>query len=189
MFALIKWIIKKCLSFPSRPTFIFGWWNQWHFSPRVRIGSTTYVTYPSRLHLADDVFIGQYSFIESSQGISIGTGSQIGYYVTLSTHSSHMAIRIYGEKFFEQKNPVEYFRGKIEIGSYCFVGPYCTIMPGTKLGKGCLVSAYSYVRGDFPDFSILAGNPAKVVGDTRTLDKKALEKNPELQEFYDAWAK
>jgi acetyltransferase-like isoleucine patch superfamily enzyme len=62
-------------------------------------------------------------------------------------------------------------------------------MPGTKIGKGSIVAAYSYVRGEFPDFSIIAGNPAQVVGDTRTKDNILLNQHPELQAFYDEWAK
>jgi acetyltransferase-like isoleucine patch superfamily enzyme len=61
-------------------------------------------------------------------------------------------------------------------------------MPGTKIGKGCLVAAYSFVKGDFPDFSIIGGNPASIVGTTKDLDKDYLEQYPELQEFYSEWA-
>ena len=73
--------------------------------------------------------------------------------------------------------------------SLYFIGPHVTIMPDTHIGKGCIVSAYSYVKGDFPDFSIIAGNPAKVIGDTRTIDESFLKENPSLKSNYDAWAK
>jgi acetyltransferase-like isoleucine patch superfamily enzyme len=62
-------------------------------------------------------------------------------------------------------------------------------MPNTTIGKGCIVNAYSYVKGDFPDFSIIAGNPAKIIGDTRTLDAQYLEDYPELKELYYEWNK
>ena len=60
-------------------------------------------------------------------------------------------------------------------------------MPATKIGKGSIVSAYSYVTGDFPDFSIIQGNPAKRIGDTRDRDKKYLKENPQLVEHYKSW--
>jgi acetyltransferase-like isoleucine patch superfamily enzyme len=60
-------------------------------------------------------------------------------------------------------------------------------MPGTRIGKGSLVSAYSYVQGVFPDYSIIAGNPAVIIGDTREKDQLFLNQNPELKKFYDAW--
>ena len=52
-----------------------------------------------------------------------------------------------------------------------------------------IVKAYSYVKsGIYPDFAIIAGNPAKVIGDTRSLDKEYLEQYPTLKRFYQKWA-
>jgi acetyltransferase-like isoleucine patch superfamily enzyme len=82
---------------------------------------------------------------------------------------------------------VGYVKGPVHVGKYTFVGPHSTLMPGTTIGKGCLVQAYSYVKGNFPDFSILGGNPAKIIGDTRQLDQKYLEEHPELKPTYEAW--
>ena len=62
------------------------------------------------------------------------------------------------------------------------------IMPGTTIGKGCMVSAYSYVNGVFPDFSIIAGNPAVVTGDTRKLDQPYLDLDPDLKKWYNQWS-
>jgi acetyltransferase-like isoleucine patch superfamily enzyme len=62
-------------------------------------------------------------------------------------------------------------------------------MPGSNIGKGCIVSAYSYVKGTFPDYAIISGNPAIVVGDTREMDKEYLDNYPELQSYYDKWTK
>jgi acetyltransferase-like isoleucine patch superfamily enzyme len=55
------------------------------------------------------------------------------------------------------------------------------------MGKGCLVQAYSYVKGEFPDFAIIGGNPAVVVGDTRELDQRFLNDHPELKATYESW--
>ena len=82
-----------------------------------------------------------------------------------------------------------YVKGSVFIGKYTFIGPHSVIMPGTKIGKGSIVSAYSMVKGDFPEFSIIAGNPAKVVGNTRNIDGPFLQANPELRTFYEEWAK
>jgi len=43
------------------------------------------------------------------------------------------------------------------------------------------------VRGTFPDYAILEGRPARVVGDSRRADERALVRYPELQVLYDAW--
>lgn len=50
---------------------------------------------------------------------------------------------------------------KTEIGDNCFIGNNAAILAGTVLGKGCVVGANSVVRGVFPDYTVLAGVPAK----------------------------
>jgi hypothetical protein len=59
----------------------------------------------------------------------------------------------------------------------------------TYYSKKDQLKAYSYVQGEFPDFAILSGNPAQVIGDVRELDQVFLDKHPELKESYDIWAK
>lgn len=43
-------------------------------------------------------------------------------------------------------------------------------MPGVVLGKGCIVGAGAIVTKSFPDGSIIAGSPAKVIG-TRDMEQ------------------
>ena len=38
-----------------------------------------------------------------------------------------------------------------------------TILPGTKLGKHCVVGANSVVSGEFPDYCVIVGAPARIV--------------------------
>lgn len=157
------------------------------FLPKTRVSNSTFIDYRNKLNIADNVFIGHHNFIEASNGITIEEGCQITNFVTITTHSSHNSIRLYGENYggADMKG---YIKGGVSVGKYTFVGPHSTIMPSTIIGKGSIVSAYSYVQGEFPDFSIIAGNPAKVVGDTRKIDSRALRNNPELQASYDDWA-
>ena len=152
-----------------------------------RVSNTTFFYNPENFDVADYVFIGHHNFIDASVGITIGEGCQITNFVSILNHSSHIAIRLYGRQY-NQSGPMHgYGAGSVSIGAYSFIGPHAIIMPGTKLGKGCLVSAYSYVKGEYPDFSIIAGNPAIVVGDTRTLDQPYLEQHPALKSSYNEW--
>lgn len=49
------------------------------------------------------------------------------------------------------------------IGKDCFIGGESIILPGVKIGDGCVVGAGSVVTKDVPSGSIVAGNPAKVI--------------------------
>lgn len=155
---------------------------------KTRIGSTTTLVYPERLMVADNVFIGQYNFIEASHKITIEEGCQITNYVSITSHSSHNSIRLYGKEYNSIPNMIGYETGEIHIGKYTFVGPHSVIMPGSTIGKGSIVAAGSFVKGSFPAYSIIAGNPAVLVGDTREKDAVWLEKHPELKEFYNDWS-
>ena len=156
--------------------------------PRTRVSNTTYIDHPQNLVLGENVYIGHYNFIEASNGITIEEGCQLTTFINMTSHSSHMAIRLYGKDYMTEKKDV-YERGSIHIGKYTFIGAHSTIMPKTKVGKGSLIAAYSYVRGEYPDFSIISGNPGKVIGDTRKLDERQLQQHPELRALYDEWAK
>ena len=53
--------------------------------------------------------------------------------------------------------------GSIKIGNNVFIGNNCTILPNTSVGDNSIVGAGSVVRGQFPENSVIVGNPAKVV--------------------------
>lgn len=153
-----------------------------------RVSNTTFIYGQENIVLGNHVYIGHYCFIEGSNGLVIEEGVQITNYVNITTHSSHISIRLYGQHYSDFKELIGYQKGSIRIGAYTFIGPFTVIMPGTQIGKGCIVKAYSYLRGVFPDFSIIEGNPARRVGDTREVDKPYLERFSELKQFYEAWA-
>jgi len=53
--------------------------------------------------------------------------------------------------------------GKIKIGNNVFIGNNCTILPNTVVGDNSIIGAGSVVRGQFPENSVIIGNPAKVI--------------------------
>lgn len=173
----------------SAPQMIYGYHQNGHLLKDTRIGSATSIVGEEGLTLEDNVFIGQFNFIEATNGITIREGCQITNYVSIITHSSHIAIRLYGDQYRKTTDPIAYNKGAVEIGKYTFVGPHVTIMPNTKIGKGSIIASHSMVKGEFPDFSIIGGTPAKVIGDTREMDAPFLESHPELRTNYDNWAK
>lgn len=191
MFKKYFWRLCNLLQkYIAKPRMIMGYKSSnGVYLPNTRISNTVDIVYPKRLNIADNVFIWHHSILECSNNITIAEGCQIGAHVLIATHSSHIAIRLYGKHYIEHNNRhISYIKGSVSVGCYTFIGPYSTIMPGSQIGRGSIVAAYSMVKGTFPDFAILAGNPAKIVGDTRESDKELLRKHPELQAYYQEWA-
>jgi acetyltransferase-like isoleucine patch superfamily enzyme len=56
---------------------------------------------------------------------------------------------------------------KTRIRRRASVGSNATIIAGITIGEGALIGAGAVVTRDVPDFAIVAGVPARVIGDTR----------------------
>jgi len=52
---------------------------------------------------------------------------------------------------------------EVYIGDDCKIYNNAVILPGTKIGKHCTIGANSVVSGDFPDYCVIAGIPARVI--------------------------
>lgn len=180
--------LKRLVSLAWGSRMVGGWVSadgQWRGHSRV--SNTVALFAPERMLIGDHVFIGHFSVIDATYGLRIGEGCQIGFFTGIFTHSSHAAIRLYGRAYVCTPEKKAYFTGSVEIGDYSFIAAHATLLPGTRIGRGSIVSAYSIVKGEHPDFAILAGNPAIVVGDTRQMDERLLTQHPELRVHYDAW--
>jgi acetyltransferase-like isoleucine patch superfamily enzyme len=158
--------------------------------PLTRISPSTCIEHPEGLTLADHVFIGHFNFIEARQGVRIDSGVQITNFVSIVTHSSHRSLRLMGHDYgtVPAEQRPGFVAGPVHIGAFSFIGPHSVIEAGTRLGKGCLVLSHSRVRGDFPDFTVISGNPAVAAGDTRDTDAVLLAAHPEWRDRYEAWA-
>ncbi|MEO8299400.1 MAG: acyltransferase [Burkholderiales bacterium] len=170
---------------------LFGERSQGIDLPHTRISPASSIEHEDRLTLGDHVYIGPFNLIEASGGIVIEEGVQITSHCALVTHSSHRAMRLLGRGFVDGPGSAPrpgWIAGPIRLGAYSFIGPHSVIEAGSTLGRGCIVCAGSVVRGEFAEFAVIAGNPARVVGDSRKLDQVWLQRHPELRAHYDAWA-
>ena len=181
--------LARALSF----RIVFGERSQGRWLPHTRISPSCCIEHEDRLALADHVYIGPFNFIEASGGITIEEGVQITSHCSIVSHSSHRSQRLLGRQFVHVSMQVAdrpgWIAGPVHIGAYSFVGPHSLIEANTRLGRGTVVCAGSFVRGEYPDFALLEGRPARVVGDTRHADERLLQRHPELRAHYEAWAK
>jgi len=110
-----------------------------------------------RVYRRSDVeFTGAPEYIDLEVTIDASGGLTLGDNIVISTD---VVILSY-DKLIDKRMPVY-------IGDDTFVGAKVSILPGTTIGKCCIIGAGAVVSGIVEDYSIIAGNPAKRIGDTR----------------------
>ncbi|MEV5025987.1 acyltransferase [Paenibacillus sp. LPE1-1-1.1] len=62
--------------------------------------------------------------------------------------------------------------GRVKIGDRVFIGYNSLILCNVRIGNDVIVAAGSIVTKDVPDNSIVAGNPAKIIGNTENYLEK-----------------
>lgn len=108
--------------------------------------------------IEDDVSIGQFFHLVSvGSELIIKKGTVISADV-LITNSDHRYTEINVPIYQQSMN-----NKTTIIGENCFIGAGAKILAGTTLGKQCIVGANSVVKGDFPDYCVISGMPAKII--------------------------
>ncbi len=113
--------------------------------------------YRNLMVIGDGTWIGQQCFFHSGAGITIGRNVGIAPCVRILT-SVHTEA---GRKLPILHSPLEFV--PVVIGDDCDIGVGTTLLPGTVLGRGVQVGAGAVVKGVFPDYSVIAGVPAKIL--------------------------
>lgn len=171
------------------PKMIWGYIDSsGNFRQRTRISTAVSMYHREKILIGDNVYIGHFCILDGTESIVIGDGAQLAGWNSVYTHSSHVAIRLYGEHYGEVPEGEKrgYARGHVEIGKYAFLGAGAKVFAGVTIGKGALVMANSVVTGNVDDFQIVAGIPARPSGDTREMDRQYLE-DPVLRAWYEEW--
>lgn len=52
---------------------------------------------------------------------------------------------------------------KVVIGNDVWIGMNVTILPSVKIGNGAIIGAGSVITKDVPDYSVVVGNPARIL--------------------------
>lgn len=121
---------------------------------------------PQDMSFGDDVFINGGAHFSGK--IKVGDDVMFGPNVTAFGHDHYFAIE--GKKLVEIES-IWRHQG-VEVGSHCWIGANVTILAGVILGNGCVVAAGSVLKGTYPPFTLIAGNPGavrKLIFDDETL--------------------
>ena len=125
-----------------------------------RIG--TFVEIQKGVQIGERCKISSHTFI--CEGVTIEDGVFVGHSVVFINDVYPGAVSASGELQTESDWSVVPTRVK----SQASIGSNATVLCGLTIGKGALVGAGAVVTKDVPDYAIVAGVPARVIGDVRT---------------------
>lgn len=124
----------------------------------IRVGDWCYLGPRSEVWAFERVTIGARVFI--SHGVQIFDNNSHA----LSAAERHARYRELCE--FGRHRTIESVRtAPIEIGDDAWLGFNAAVMKGVRIGRGAVIGACSVVVHDVPDFAVVVGNPARVVGE------------------------
>ncbi len=127
----------------------------------IHMGSRFYE--PKGISIGDDTIIGNRVVLDGRAPLHIG--NHVDFASEVMVYNSEHDLS--SSDFHATNEPVT-------IEDYVFVGPRAIILPGVTLGKGSVVAAGAVVTKSVPEFTIVAGVPARVIGERQN-------KNPDYQ--------
>ena len=178
---IINSVIRKLRSYWLHPIFakchktvIFGKIGYIHGSKCITIEEKTkfgdffcLTTWPECVKEIPSLEIGSYcnfggfNHITCTNKIVVGNKVLTGRWVTISDNN-------HGDTSQDmlQKHPMErpiISKGPVIIEDDVWIGDKATILAGVHIGKGAVIAANAVVTKDVPAYSVVAGNPARII--------------------------
>lgn len=138
-----------------------------HFGKDIGVGNYTYflpctefagIKFTPKIIVGDGTWIGVRNSFASIDRIEIGKNVLFAGYVHITDHS-HGYEDI--DKPIKRQKLIT--KGPVIIEDDCWLGFGCEILSGVHVGRHAIVAARAVVTHDVPPYSIVAGNPAKVI--------------------------
>jgi UDP-2-acetamido-3-amino-2,3-dideoxy-glucuronate N-acetyltransferase len=155
----------------------------------VRLGTGVRIFHPDLVNLygcsvGDETKIG--AFVEIQKGATIGRRCKISShsFICEGVHIEDGVFIGHGVMFTNDLYPravnddmslqteADWTLVETRVRTRASIGSNATIIAGVTIGEGALVGAGAVVTKDVPDYAIVAGVPARVVGDARRDGKR-----------------
>jgi acetyltransferase-like isoleucine patch superfamily enzyme len=126
------------------------------------------------IQISTHCFIGENTNIWSASSINIGNRVLISHDVNIHDSDSHsLSATLRHEHFkaiFSSGHPnalPDVHSRPINICDDAWIGFGATVLKGVTIGRGAVVGARTVVTKDVAPFTVVVGNPARVVGESR----------------------
>ena len=183
----IKYLVRKLLKFKTynkvttfgkvffyKETQINNYQND---NTKIRIGAQTHLRnqivifgFGGELIIWERCFIGEESRVWSANKIVIGNDVLIAHNVNIMDTNSHEIDYIERKNVYieiinngHQNRLGNILTAPIVIEDHVWIGFNCIILKGVTIGKGAIIAAGSVVTKNVPPFTLVGGNPAKVI--------------------------
>lgn len=140
----------KFISFTAGPGFRIECWdsyNNYSYEPLIVIGENVNFNYGCHIGAINKIIIGN----------NVLVGSQ----VLITDHSHGEVTR--DNLLLPPSSRKLYSKGPVIIKDNVWIGEGACILPNVTIGCNSIIAANSVITHDVPPFSLVAGNPAKVI--------------------------
>ncbi|PIR61471.1 MAG: acyltransferase [Candidatus Pacebacteria bacterium CG_4_10_14_0_8_um_filter_43_12] len=156
----LLWWVVGYLPFHHLRRFFYRW-----AGVKIGCGSTIHMMAriydPSHIQIGQDTIIGERASLDGRKQLpNSGGGLVIGNHVDLASE-----VMIWTSQHDLADPSMKPIEKKVTVSDYVFIGPRAIILPGVTIGWGAVVAAGAVVTKDVQPLTIVAGIPAKKIGD------------------------
>lgn len=118
-------------------------------------------TFTPEITIGDNCGIGAYSHISAINSIRIGNNVRMGKSILITDNAHGASIRELLDISPRLRPLVS--KGSIVIEDNVWIGEKASIMPAVRIGRGSIIAANSVVTHDVAPYSVVGGNPARLI--------------------------
>lgn len=161
----------------SYPDTKFGYYmrSKLYRKKRIKIGINAVFSQHSKMYanapvvIGDNFSFGRNSILDPNDSFGVIIGNNVGIGPMVFLRAANHDYTDPEKPFKDQGHIAKKITSpsgeitSIFIDDDVWIGANSVLLTGTKIGKGCVVCAGSILGGKYPDHSIIAGNPGRVV--------------------------
>lgn len=148
----------------NRGIFWLAWnylWRNWFLGNLARVSPRGVITVVHRLRgvkIGTDCFIDPNAILETAYPENITLGNDVRV-----TAGSIIMTHIKPPHYLRDNGHLPTVIKPVVLGDHSFIGVNAVILPGVTVGKASVVASGAVVSSDVPPYTMVAGNPAKVI--------------------------